>query len=283
MRICKVRDRNYLLWVALATFFLVFLNLPSSVSSSLRGFLRDSMATYQGAVTRALSGLHRTSSAVGNIADVVKQRDELDREVAALRAQVRSLDLLARENSELRELLNFKQRLGLRTVACEVIARDDGCGWWLTLRLDKGRKAGIAENMPVITLDGIVGRITEVSSDTCDVLLISDRSFKASVQFEQEGSFGILHGGGVSLSGTHETSVLCVPLPFQTDYIRKDLTIKMGELVVTSGLGGVFPPGLMVGRVISASLDETGLFQHAEVAPSADLARLRHVLVVTGQ
>jgi rod shape-determining protein MreC len=278
-----VKGRNFLLGVALGTFFLVLLNLPSSVSSSFRGFLRDGMAAFQGTVTRALSGLHRTSASVGSMADVVRERDELDRDVIALRAKVRSLDSVARENSELRDLLAFKQRLALRTVACEVIARDDGCGWWQTLRLDKGREEGIAENMPVLTPEGIVGRTTEVSAKTCDVLLISDRSFKASVRFEQEGSFGILHGGGVSLRGMHGTGVLCVPSPFQTDYVRKDLAIKPGERVVTSGLGGVFPPGLMVGRVIRMTPDETGLYQHAEVEPSADLARLRQVLVVTGQ
>ncbi|MEI8352382.1 MAG: rod shape-determining protein MreC [bacterium] len=278
-----MRDRHYLLWVALVTFFLVLLNLPSSLSSAFRGLLRDGMATFQGSVTRALSGLHRTSAAVGNMADMVRERDELEREAIALRAQVRRLDSVSRENAELRDLLAFKQQPGLRTVACEVIARDDGCGWWQTLRLDKGHEEGIAENMPVITPDGMVGRTTEVSAKTCDVLLISDRSFKASVRFEQEGSFGILHGGGVSLQGTHSTGVLCVPSPFQADYIRKDLEIKPGERVVTSGLGGVFPPGLMVGRVIRMIPDETGLYQHAEVEPAADLARLRQVLVVTGQ
>ena len=121
-----MRDRNYLLWVAMATFFLVLLNLPSTVSSSLRGFFRDSLATYQGAVTRAISGLYRTSSVVGNMTDVVRERDELRREAAGLHAQVRSLDRMVRENSELRDLLNFKQRLSLKTVPCEVIARDDG-------------------------------------------------------------------------------------------------------------------------------------------------------------
>jgi len=272
-----------LFWVALATFFLVLLNLPSSVSSTLRGFFRDSLATYQGAVTRTLSGLHRTSSAVGTMTDVVKERDALGREAALLRTRIRSLELVSRENDELRTLLKFKQRFEFRTVACEVIARDDGCGWWQTIRLDKGRDEGIAENMPVITPDGLIGRTTEVSDQACDVLLISDRSFKSSVRFEQEGSYGILQGGGVSLSGFHSTSVLCVPTPIRVIYVRNDLTIKTGEPVVTSGLGGVFPPGLMVGRVVRMGSDETGLYQHAEVEPAADLARLHHVLVITGQ
>jgi rod shape-determining protein MreC len=276
-----VRDRKYLFWVGLVTFFLVLLNLPLSVSSSLRGFFRESMATYQGAVARALSRLHRTSAAVGNMADVLAERDRLDREVASLRAQVRGLGTITRENSELRNLLGYKQRLFFRSVACEVIARDDGYGWWQTLRLDKGHDDGILEAMPVITPEGVVGRTTEVSAHTCDVLLISDRSFKSSVKFEREGSFGILHGGGVSLRGTHSLNVLCVPMPFRVDYIRKDLEIRAGELVVTSGLGGVFPPGLVVGRVAQMSPDETGLYQHADVVPSADLARLQHVLVIT--
>lgn len=272
-----------MLWVGLATFFLVLLNLPTSVSSSLRGFFRESMATYQGAATRAWSRFHSTSAAVGNLGDVVRERDRLDREVSDLRARVRSLESLARENAELRGLLGYAKRSGQKTVTCEVIARDDGCGWWQAIRLNRGRKAGISENMPVITPDGVVGRTTDVSADTCDVLLVSDRSFRLSVRFEREGSFGVLHGGGVSLEGAHGAEVVCQPLPFKASYVRKDLEIKPGETVVTSGLGGIFPGGLAVGRVVQARPDETGLYQCVEVAPAADLARLQHVLVVTGQ
>lgn len=278
-----MRDKNFLFWVILATFFLVLLNLPPAVSSSLREFFRESMATYQGGVTRLMSGVQRTSSAVGNITEVIQERDRLDREAAVLRSRLRTLEPLARENQELRTQLDYQKRVPLKTVACEVIARDDGYGWWQTLRLDKGRKHGLSGNMPVITPDGVVGRTTEVSDQTCDVLLISDRSFKVSVRFDQEGSFGILHGGGVSLSGVHSTGVLCVPSLFRVDYLRKDLAIQAGERVMTSGLGGIFPPGLMVGRVVRMTLDETGLYQHGDVEPVADLGRLRSVLVVTGK
>ena len=277
-----VRDRTFVLGVVLATFFLVLLNLPSSVSSSLRGFFRGGMATYQGGVTRFLSRVHKTSSVVGNIGDIVKERDQLVKETIILRAQLRSFDGVARENKELRELLDFKKRFSLQTVACEVIARDDGYGWWQTIRLDKGRDEGIAVDMPVMALEGLVGRVIEAGAHTCDVLLISDRAFKVSVRFEQDGSFGILQGGGISLQGDHSFGVLCMPTPSRVDYVRKDLEIKAGEWVVTSGFGGVFPAGLVVGRVVRMSLDETGLYQVAEVVPAADLARLQQVVVVTG-
>jgi len=276
-----VRDRTFVLGVVLATFFLVLLNLPSSVSSSLRDFFRGGMATYQGGVTRLLSRVHKTSAAVGNIGDIIQERDRLDKEVTVLRTQLRGVEGVLRENNELRELMGFKKRLSVKTVACAVIARDDGYGWWQTMRLDKGRDEGVAADMPVMTLEGLVGRVIEVGAHTCDVLLISDRAFKVSVRFEQEGSFGILQGGGISLRGDHSFGVLCNPLPSEVDYVRKDLKIKPGEWVVTSGFGGVFPAGLVVGRVVSMSMDETGLYQVAEVAPAADMARLQHVLVVT--
>jgi len=277
-----VRERRYLFVIVLGTFFLVVFNLPSSVSSHLRGLCREGMATYQRAATRAVSGIQRTSSAMGSFADAVKERDRFEQENATLRGQVRSLESMGRDNDDLRKLLALRSRTRMATVACEVIARDDGYGWWQTVRLDQGRAAGIRENMPVLTPDGLAGRTTEVSENACDVLLITDRSFRASVRFEQDGSFGVMQGG-VALEAAHNLDVLCPPSPRQVDFVRKDLTIKPGELVTTSGLGGVFPAGLVVGHVKRTYLDESGLYQHAEVVPAADLSRLRYVLVAVGR
>lgn len=279
----QVRERRYLVLIVLGTLFLVVLNLPDSVSGFLRSIFREGIASYQQVGARAVSGLSRTSESVGGFSEVVRERDRLAEDVAGLRAQVRALEGVRIENEELRDLLGFRQRVGYRTVPCEVIARDDGFGWWQTIRLNKGRADGLAENMAVITPDGVVGKTIEVSDSACDVLLISDRNFKVSVRFEQEGSFGILHGGGVSLRGKHSLGVVCVPVPFQVEFVRKDLALRTGELVVTSGLGGVFPAGLIVGRVVGQAPDETGLYQRVVVTPTADLAKMRRVLVVLGE
>jgi len=278
-----VREQRYLVLIVLGTFFLVILNLPDSVSGFFRGAFREGIAPYQRAVVRLVDGLKGRTLPSAGVREVTRQRDVLAAEVETLRARTRQLELLKKENDELRDLLEVRRRLGYRTAACEVIARDDGYGWWQTIRLNKGRADGITDNMAVITPDGLVGKTLEVSEQTCDVLLISDRNFKVSVRFEAEGTFGILHGGGVSLRGRHSLGVVCTPLPFQVEFVRKDAEFKHGELVTTSGLGGVFPAGLIVGRVIGQSTDESGLFQRADVAPTADLARLRRVLVVLGE
>ena len=85
------------------------------------------------------------------------------------------------------------------------------------------------------------------------------------------------------MRGVHRAGVLCLPGACRVDYLRKDLEIKDGELAVTSGLGGIFPPGLVVGRVARMAPDETGLYQQGEIEPTADLGRLQRVLVVTGK
>jgi rod shape-determining protein MreC len=277
----QVREHRYLVLVVLGTFFLVLLNLPDSVSGFLRSIFREGIASYQQAGTRVVSKLSQTEESAGSYEEVLWERNRLLEEVVDLRAKARVSEQINRENEELRSLVGFRKSSGYRTIACEVIARDDGYGWWQTIRLNKGRANGISENMAVITPDGVVGKTIEVSDSACDVLLISDRNFRVSVRFEEEGSFGVLHGGGVSLRGGHSLGVVCLPVPFQVEFVRKDLALKTGELVTTSGLGGVFPPGLIVGRVVAQAPDETGLYQRVVVTPTADMARLRKVLVVT--
>jgi rod shape-determining protein MreC len=278
-----VRERKYLLILVLATVFLIVFNLPASVSRPLRAVCREGIASYQGIVTRFMDRMHRFGTAVGERTSVVAERDRLVEEVAGLRGEVRRLEGLARANDELRDLLGFARSTGFPVVPCEVIAREDAYGWWQTIRLDRGNSSGIRENMAVITPAGLVGRTMDVSADSCDVLLVSDRNCKVSVRFDRTGSFGILRGGGITRRGVHQLDLLCNVAPYAVDYVPKDIALKTGDVVVTSGLGGTYPPDIPVGTVRRAFPDETGLYQHAEVVPLADLARLRHVLVVVGR
>jgi rod shape-determining protein MreC len=137
--------------------------------------------------------------------------------------------------------------------------------------------------MAVITLAGLVGKTEDVSAGSCDVLLISDRNCKVAVRFDPSGVYGVMRGGGISARGLPRLDILANPKPFQVDFINKEAPIKPGDAVFTSGLGGLYPPDILVGYVSRTYPDESGLYQHAEVKPVADLARLRQVMVVIGQ
>lgn len=194
-------------------------------------------------------------------------------ELIHLRNEARDLRLLENENIELRRQLDFVRRTPRKLIPCEVIARDIS-GWWHTIRLNRGSGDGLVSPMAVMTMDGLVGRTVDVSLRTADVLLISDPSCKVSARIVRTGSFGLVSGTGETGAGR----VLCT-----MEFMNKNVPILEGDEVVTSGLGGVFPTGLLIGYVEKVYRDKTGLFQRADVVPKADLGVLNYVFAVADE
>jgi rod shape-determining protein MreC len=165
-------------------------------------------------------------------------------------------------------------------VAAEVIAREDGGGWWQTIRINRGSNHKIRPGLPVVALDGLVGRTTHVTPNTCDVLLISDPQCKVAIRLAALGDHGILRGEGLAISGLPQFDLVLPAANPSIEYLNKDRTLSPGEKVVTSGLGGLYPPDLPVGVVTEVAPDASGLFQRARLQPAVDLARLRRVFVI---
>jgi rod shape-determining protein MreC len=189
-----------------------------------------------------------------------------------LQAEVRSLKDLEQENQRLREQMAFAQRDRRHLIPCEVIGRDSE-GWWQTLRLNKGLAEGLTTNLAVVSVGGLVGKVISASTHSADVLLISDPACRVSAQVLRTGSFGVVSGRGPSWKG----QVLS-----RMEFINKNTPILAGDEVVTSGLGGIFPKGLLIGYVDKVYLDRSGLYQHADVITRADLGSLQYVFVLRG-
>ncbi|MBN1557553.1 MAG: rod shape-determining protein MreC [Lentisphaerae bacterium] len=274
-----VRGRTYLILAVLVA-VVVLLNLPAPVARRVEAGAADNLLPFQNVLTvlgrRARAALRAVSGGAGG-----REREAALRlEVASLRAALRALDGLEHENAALRRLLDFRKRSELRLAACEVMSRGGTDGWWEVVRLDRGTADGLKEGLAVMTADGLVGRTRAVSRHTADVLLITDPSSQVACRVVRVDAVGILRGGGVSAGGDPRLDMLAGARPLGMDYIRKDVQLAPGDRVVTSGLGGVFPAGLPVGRVERVALDASRLFQRAEITPAADLARLRYVFVV---
>jgi len=169
---------------------------------------------------------------------------------------------------------------GDELVMCEVIARGEASGWWESVTINKGEKDGISANLAVITPSGLVGRTIAVSSHTCDVLLITDRNCSVSARLAKTGEFGIVQGQGVALTGDPVLDMRWPIDPCRMDYVPAGAVIAKGDKVVTSGLGSIFPEGVMLGVADSVEVHKSGLYQVANVRPSADLGKLRYVFVV---
>ncbi len=260
-------------WVLLGAALLVALNVPGPVSHQVKTAMREGMAPLQGLLTSAAKRLRETGRAIKGFGGIAAENRRLRQEVVRLRTKLHALSRMQAENEELRALLEFRERSSRNLIPAEVIARNIS-GWWQTVRLNKGEGHGISRDAAVLTAQGLVGRTISTSPKTSDVLLLSDPACRVAVMVSRPGAFGILSGRGVDASG----DVL-----LELNFLNKDREIREGDMVVTSGLGGIFPRGLLVGYVQQAEIDDSGLYQRAVVLPKADLGGLTTAFVIAPQ
>ena len=274
-----MREKKYLIYVIVLA-VLVLLNLPSFVEWKIKAFSRDNLVPFHNMVSTFSVKWHAFVSFVRNPGRPAEEKRKLMEEVAILRDHVRTLESAERENKELKKQLGFSSPSKRKMVLCEVVARDEISGWWQMITLNKGLIDGIEEGKAVITLDGLIGKTMQVARRTCDVLLVTDPNCRVAGKFVRTGTFGIVRGGGMPLTKAALLEMLYAPSPSRMDYISREDEIWGHDEVVTSGLGGVFPEGLLVGYVKKVDIDPSGLYQRADLVPAADLGKLRYVFVV---
>ncbi len=173
--------------------------------------------------------------------------------------------------NRLRHALNYRERSVFKLIAAEIVARDSST-WWRTVTINRGKRDGIEIDMPVVTAEGLVGKVTTVSGTISVVLLVSDENCRVAASVEGSREQGIV-------SGERVTTGLS-PL-LDLNFLTKQADLKPGQKVYTSGVGGVFPSGLLIGVVKSFRVRE--LDGQAQLTPSVDLSHLEDVFVVTGR
>ncbi len=256
--------------------------LAAALGPSVRAAAQGGNAPFGRAADEAPGWFSRQWAGFTGGADAARERDALRAELDAARASLLELEALRAENDRLAAALGFAARHA-RHVPVEVISEGGGAGWWRSVRLSRGRDAGIVPGCPVVSVDGLVGRVTAATATTADVLLLCDPASQVAcvVEGREGGARGILRGGGVSpVPGGEGLEMLHAVEPLAADYLGKDLELRPGDGVYTSGLGDVFPAGIPIGVVGEVSQDSTHLFQRATVAPYADFASLRRVFAI---
>jgi rod shape-determining protein MreC len=264
-----MKDRRWIALCAIGLVVLAMMNLPDSASLRVKGAVRDGISPLQAVLRGGVRELQDIFRYIRGVGDMALENRALSEEIVYLRGEMRMARELERDNQMLRDLLGFVRRFPNRLISCEVIGRDS-TGWWQTARLDKGVAAGVAEGRAVMTPDGLIGRTVAVSDLTADVLLLSDPSCKVSVRLARTGTFGVVAGLGAKPG----EQPAC-----RMDYISQLADVQEGDEVVTSGMGGLFPKGLLVGRVRRVALDPAGLYQTAWIDSVANLGELEYAFV----
>jgi rod shape-determining protein MreC len=208
------------------------------------------------------------SSLSGGIGGVMNAAEENKRLKSALQTTLperQRYGEIIKENQRLHELLNLKHQVQGGGTAAHIIAR--GYDKFInTLVIDKGQNEGISKDMSAITPQGLAGKVYAVRNDYSDIMLLTDPNFSVAVRLQESRYEGVLTGTGQRY---------CV-----LKYVPTENPVKEGEIVVTSGLDGIFPQGLPVGRVTKVRTDGVEFFQYIEVIPFQSAAKIEEVLVV---
>ncbi|NLO89252.1 MAG: rod shape-determining protein MreC [Clostridia bacterium] len=234
-------------------------------------FLREALAPAQGAVTTAASKVDSFFNAAFSFIKIRSENEELKKTIEKLKEENAVLKEYREENIRLKKLLGLMETIDghYDLTAARVIGRNPE-NWHSTLTIDKGYRHGIEKNMPVISERGVVGRITNVSANTSEVLLITDREGAVAALVQQTRTPGVVEGLGPN---TDELQLIHLPY---------DAPVGKNHVVITSGLGGIFPKGLRIGYVKGVYPEANGLMKRAIVEPFVDFDRLEEVLIVTG-
>ncbi len=197
-----------------------------------------------------------------------KLKTRLD-ELVKLETQVRDLK---QDNDELRDVLDKKESLtDYNPIQATVIARNPD-RWQELLTIDKGEVNGIKSDMAVISSKGLIGKVKSVNKFSSTIELISTNNTKNRISTIVQGEKQDVNGWIEGYDAEKKQILI--------KKIVNDVKVEKGSKVITSGLGGVFPKGLVVGEVTDVQPDQYGLTQTAYVKPSADFYHLEHVMVI---
>ena len=200
------------------------------------------------------------------------ENESLRAELEALEQRLEDAELLEGENERLRAYLGMKKKYPSFTMEEGHVVSYSSGNYVTTFTLDKGTLHGIEVNMPVVTVDGIVGQVTEVGMNWCMVSTIIETATSVGVYIPRSGVRGIVSGDySMRYDG------VC-----KIEYIDPDADIQIGDKVISDGMSSVYPAGLEIGYVTAVELNEYTRTPVATVKPSVDFSSLEWVMVITG-
>lgn len=248
------------------------------VASSSNGAISQSAGQAGGILSPVQEFFYQVSSGIGGFFDGLIHKDdqeqkneELQSELEVFKSKSREYEELKKENERLSELLEYKQNNTNQELMLARITGKNPGNWFDVFTINLGRADGVKENMPVITADGLVGRIEEVNLNSSKVMAIIDARSSLSSIMERTREQAIVKGAISSNSLDDSLYITFLPL---------DADIMDGDKIITSGLDGVYPKGFLIGEVASSS-DTEAEGKNVRIEPAVDFRRLEEVFVVT--
>lgn len=257
--------------VAVIAVSLAVMSFFTTTSSPLANAAQVITSPFRTAFTAVADWFNDKQAYYADYKALEEENQELKDQIAKMERSVRQAEADSAENERLRELLNLRPQEEKWELESATILERSSSNWTRSFTLSKGTDCGISVYDAVITSEGfLVGTVSEVGTNWCTVLCITDTDtslgalvFRTDAIGVAEGDFQLMDQSKLKLS-----------------YLSPDAQLLNGDLIVTSGLGGFLPSGLVIGSVEEVKLDDSGSTQYAVLQPSADFDALTEVFVI---
>ncbi len=256
-----------LILISVSVLVIHFRESDTGFLHNLQRFSVNLLSPLQAGSFSVARGFSDTWQSVTNFGRLQEENRALKKEVAGLRQDTIELKELQLENARLRKAVGAPVREQFVTAFATVIGKSVNT-WQATVILDKGSNDGIHTKMAVATSDGLVGQVMSTTANSCLVQLIMDQKSAVGARLQNSRATGIVEGEGENA--------------LKLNYLSKDVKTAKNEIVISSGLGGLYPPGLVVGTVSDVGQRTDGLFQDVSVSPAVDFWTLEEVFIIIG-
>ncbi len=267
MALLDIRQRSGYLFLAVVLGQIILISAQVNSHSGvpvLEAVAFGIFAEVQRGASAVVSGVRHGWSGYVGLRGVRAENDTLKRDLAAAQIQLQAQRALADRSRGLQQLLHLRDRSNLTMTAAEIIA-DSATPDFRTMTIDKGARDGLTADMAVIAPAGVVGRIVVPTARAAKVQLLIDRNAAAGALVERSRAQGVVVGGGDAR--------------LRMEYVSEVADIVVGDVVVTSGIDGIYPKGFVIGQVESVEKNG-GAYKRIVIKPAVDFRSLENVLVV---
>ena len=271
----RIRDfflfRRYNLPIFIILFLLFALVLMSLRAKQRKGvdffdaLMMEICSPFQKGATFVIKTVQGTFQQYVFLINLEEENRRLKQKIAQLQEENYQMKEMRLANERLRELVQFREKNSSSMIGAEVIGQDPS-SWFKSVTIDKGERDRVKKGMAVISPAGVIGQILKTAPHYAVVLLLTDYNSAIDSVVQRTRAKAIVEGKGENRC--------------QLKYLLRADEVAVGDVVVTSGLGGNFPKGLMIGEVKKVDKKGHGVFQYAELVPSVDLTQLEEVFVI---
>lgn len=259
---------NILVTLIVVAVALSLVTVGSGLTRSIQNGLMRVLSPFIGSSAAAEQKLSEMGEPQPDVSSLKRRVVELEMEVDRHRILSQKYVQVLAENNQLRELVNFRKLSPLKLTAARVLKRVSST-WWSTMIIDKGALDGLATDTPVLNASGLIGKTGKMAPHMAEVILLTDEMCRVSARIEGTLEKGILAG---------ERGAVDLKPDLRLSFLSRSAIIPTGAPVLTTGEGGIFPGGIMIGRVKRFEIKD--ITAEAVIEPAVDFSQLEHVFVL---